>query len=232
MTDRELILSRVRAALNKPASDTHARFGPPPPPPADDSLARLASPGIDLLARFIESVNRTGMRASRTGERELPGAFDAILRAESPRAVLVNVASPALAPAQLAAHAACQSLGITTATEPSARAFDADLAIIDATAAVAETGSMLLSSDDRRRCAWIVPPKLLVLVPSRVIVPDLLDLWSSPASPVVAFEHAPPAAMLLVSGPSKTADIEGVLVTGVHGPGVVHVLLIESDRAG
>lgn len=124
---------------------------------------------------------------------------------------------------------ACRGLGVSTATAPGSRAFDADLAIIDATAGVAETGSVLLTSDGRRRCAWIVPPKVVILVPSRVLVPDLLDLWASPASAARAFASSPPAAMLLVSGPSKTADIEGVLVTGVHGPGTVHVVLVEAE---
>jgi L-lactate utilization protein LutC len=34
-----------------------------------------------------------------------------------------------------------------------------------------------------------------------------------------------PAAQTIVTAPSKTADIQGVLVTGVHGPGAVHVVL-------
>jgi len=221
MSDRELILSRVRAAVGRTGTDdTDVR-----PPDVEDSLARLAGADIDIRARFVEAANRTGMRASRTPLGSLRESLDAILRAESPSAVLIDVGETAL---RSPAGDACRALGISTMTDPDARAFDADLAIIDATAGVAETGSVLLTSDGRQRCAWIVPPKVVILVPSRLLVPDLLDLWASPTSAARAFASSPPAAMLLVSGPSKAADIEGVLVTGVHGPGTAHVVLVEA----
>lgn len=222
MSDRELTLSRVRAALGRNGEgDPRAH-----PPRVEDTLARLVGADIDMRARFIESANRTGMKALRTALGSLTASLGAVLRGEAPRTVLVDVDEAAL---RVVATDACRTLGISTATDPDARAFDAELSIIDATAAVAETGSVLLTSEGRRRCAWIVPPKVVILVPSRVLVPDLLDLWASPVSAARAFACSPPTAMLLVSGPSKTADIEGVLVTGVHGPGTVHVVLVEDE---
>lgn len=219
MTDRELILSRVRAALGRTSAAPRAS-----PPRAEDSLARLVRADVDICSRFIDAANRTGMKAIRASQETLKGALEALLHAEGPTTVLIDVSDVTL---RVPANDACRSLDLSTNTDPGARAFDADLAIIDATAGVAETGSVLLASDGRRRCAWIVPPKVVILVASKTLEPDLLDLWSSPHSPASPLAKDPPAAMLLVSGPSKTADIEGVLVTGVHGPGTVHVVLVD-----
>lgn len=220
MSDRELILSRVREALCR-SNEAPSRVQPPR---TEDSLARLVRADVAICSRFIEAANRTGMKAIHTPQGSLRSALEAVLRAEGPKSVLVDVLDAAL---RVNANDACRSLAVSTSTDPGARAFDADLAIIDATAGVAETGSVLLASDGRRRCAWIVPPKVVILVASKTLVPDLLDLWTSPRSPASPLAKDPPAAMLLVSGPSKTADIEGVLVTGVHGPGTVHVVLVD-----
>ena len=53
---------------------------------------------------------------------------------------------------------------------------------------------------------------------ARQILPDVFDLLALPGGP--------PSGLTLISGPSKTGDIEGKLVTGVHGPREVHVIVI------
>jgi len=53
----------------------------------------------------------------------------------------------------------------------------------------------------------------------------------TPLKTLTKLAHPPPTALTLITGPSKTADIEGILVTGVHGPGAVHVILIAPDSA-
>ena len=63
----------------------------------------------------------------------------------------------------------------------------------------------------------------MAIVPREAIVPDLYDYLER-----LSRRGELPANAVLISGPSKTADIEGVLVTGVHGPGRVMAVLIES----
>jgi L-lactate dehydrogenase complex protein LldG len=65
-------------------------------------------------------------------------------------------------------------------------------------------------------------------VPADRILPDLLDYWA----PTVEGSEGGrattmPTSLVLVTGPSKTADIEGILITGVHGPRVVHVIVVD-----
>jgi len=85
--------------------------------------------------------------------------------------------------------------------------------------AIAETGTVLLSAGlDRPRLASLAPPVHIVLVREGDIVPHLED----------AMDHyASGRTSVLITGPSRTADIEGVLVRGVHGPGQVIVVCVD-----
>jgi L-lactate dehydrogenase complex protein LldF len=94
------------------------------------------------------------------------------------------------------------------------RAFsaEADIGLSIADCALAETGSVAVSSGiGLSRFTALLPPVHLVLVPTSCLTVDIFTWAVSPPSPL-------PAAITLISGPSKTADIEQTLTTGVHGP--------------
>ncbi len=90
---------------------------------------------------------------------------------------------------------------------------------------VAETGSMVLfSRPDQPRSLSLLPPLHVAVADRRQLLPDLFDLFEER---LWAEENKMPSCLSLITGPSKTGDIELRLVTGVHGPGEVHVVLID-----
>lgn len=79
-------------------------------------------------------------------------------------------------------------------------------------AALAETGSVVLASGPQSsRMATLLPPVHIALVPESKLTADLFT-WTA------ARQGDVPASLTLVSGPSKTADIEQTMAIGVHGP--------------
>ena len=79
---------------------------------------------------------------------------------------------------------------------------------------------VLATRPGQPRAVSLLPPVHIVVAHRNQIVPDLFDLFSQGA------EAGLPACLSLITGPSKTGDIELKLVTGVHGPGEVHVVLV------
>ena len=105
--------------------------------------------------------------------------------------------------------------------------FVVDVGITDVEAALAETGSIIISSGPHRsRGSYLAPPVHIALVHTSQILADLIDYFDGSNDPL---DRPNRSATVLISGPSKTADIEGILITGVHGPGEVHVVLIDDQ---
>tara|TARA_Y100000310_G_C20586386_1_gene765620 strand:+ start:588 stop:1340 length:753 start_codon:yes stop_codon:yes gene_type:complete len=106
------------------------------------------------------------------------------------------------------------------------RAIDADIGITGVEYAITETGTCVLSADDETgRLVGLAPPIHVALVKKGQVIPTLDDLFA--IRKLQFLDESFPAYTNLISGPSRSADIEYTLVTGVHGPGEVHMLLIE-----
>jgi L-lactate dehydrogenase complex protein LldG len=84
---------------------------------------------------------------------------------------------------------------------------------------LAETGSLVfIPRLARRRASWLEAEVLVVALAEERILPDLESLFAALADDM-------PSAVAIVTGPSRTADIEQTLVVGVHGPREVRICL-------
>jgi len=201
-SERDSILARVRQAL----APLPRRV---PLPEWDHENVRPKTdpaPG-DLWPRFCErlrAVNGTPLTAA-----ELP----ALLEAGGWRR---GYCDPALWPRLQAVFPA----GFTVETDyERARVDDYDFGLTAATGAIAETGTLILSDRDTpRRLAALAPWVHVAALRRDQIHADIpTALARLPDDPNIVW----------VTGPSKTADIEGILIEGVHGPGVQVALLLD-----
>jgi L-lactate dehydrogenase complex protein LldG len=106
---------------------------------------------------------------------------------------------------------------------------DADLGVSVGRLAVAETGSVLLGSNDpQARMVGMLARTHVVVVNASGLVPSLDEA----ATTIRSLARPGPDQLRyvgFVTGPSRTADIERVLTIGVQGPRALHVVLIEGD---
>jgi L-lactate dehydrogenase complex protein LldG len=103
-----------------------------------------------------------------------------------------------------------------------ARVADADLGIAEADFAIASTGTLaVVSTANRPSALTLLPPASLVLVQIDRVMPNLAAVLSEMGPAGVAANR-----LTLITGPSRTADIEKRIVLGVHGPKSLHVIVV------
>ena len=112
---------------------------------------------------------------------------------------------------------------------------DSDLmGITGAFCAVAETGTLMLPSDPARPTTLnlLAETEIVVLRASRITGPyeDAWDMLRAERQDAVTGGFMPRNVML-VTGPSRSADIEQTLELGAHGPRRLHVILVDDDPA-
>ena len=102
----------------------------------------------------------------------------------------------------------------------------ATLGITTAECAIAETGSVvLLESTRRQMLRSLLSKELLVLVPATSILDQLSDAAASITNAAASANSAPAQQVTLLTGPSRTGDIELQHVNGIQGPFEVHLAI-------
>jgi L-lactate dehydrogenase complex protein LldG len=156
-----------------------------------------------------------------TAKAELVGA--AVLRAANPGAAVAALheagATEVVHTASVAQHFPQIAAEAGSRVERGTRARDV-LAV--GLAAVAETGSVVIDEPDVDRAACFLAERLWLLVQADQIVPSLEGGLERIQALIDAGAHHPQ----LITGPSRTADIERVLTIGVHGPRALMVLVV------
>lgn len=121
------------------------------------------------------------------------------------------------------------ALGIDVLADGQAEAVrDQEWGLTTARAAIAETGSVILHENRlEHRSVSLMTQSLIVLCPMKELLPSLDDA----ARILREIGSNSSSYASLVSGPSRTADIERQLTIGVQGPGAMYVLLVDDVEA-
>lgn len=196
--------------------------------PTIEPYARLASAEDDVVTMFAERATLVGMQVQRLKRGDVKKALATLFDESDVKQLSVAMAAGELCDV---VHEAARSCGATIidgrGREGVDKQFDIDAGVTDVEAALAESGTLVCGTDPAHgRAPSLVPPIHIAIVQASQILPDMFDLWAK-------FNGTRglnmPSSIAFITGPSKTADIEGVLITGVHGPGAVHILIVEDE---
>lgn len=240
-TNGDAVLRTVSRALGR--DRVPARV--PDPPVVDEAVARFfgqrrddaaagapasseqpAAPvgGADVVDEFIRvATEMARMQVREVARDRVAQEVAAVLRERQARRV-VSTRTGLPAELDLTARLSAEGFEACWWSDTTLDAtYEADAGVTDVWFAVAETGSLVIrASAEHGRAVSLVPPLHIAIVEPSQVVPDLIDAMGK-----IAAEGAG-SATVFITGPSKTSDIEMTLVTGVHGPMEVVVLLVAS----
>ena len=216
---RAEMLDRIRSALER-----SGRGRASPPPQRDGNPALDPRTPTALLARFTERLESVGGRLHRAADGSAAARALATIIHECGARSVATSDSPLVR-----RLAACLPADVSCfdGWSDRERLFTADIGLSSAQAAIAETGTLVLeSSAERHRLVSLVPPVHVAVLRIGAIAPDL-----GAALAALDRGQGQARAVTLITGPSRTADIELELVVGVHGPRALHVVVIEEQSA-
>lgn len=228
MNHREAFLSRVRqaAALGRQYR-VHLQEAP-----AD---VGYVGAGANLVQRFCEEVTAVGGQAfvvnsvdeARKQLRDLLNEAKAQSAVCWRHEVLTRIGLGSLLAEMSVEGVDHDLLSGLPENERRARLLACDIGITSCDAAIAETGTLMMcSGPGQERLASLIAPVHIAVIERRQIVPDLIDAFQ------MLHNHGfdtLPSNVTFITGPSKTGDIELQLTTGVHGPGVWQVMVIDDQ---
>jgi len=223
---RDAVLGRVRQALGKtgPHSEALAEAQA-----YLDAHARGPAPAFDdeRVLRFIRRAGDMESTVARVSHRnEIPGAVAAYLDTLESASALASpdphggVCWPEFADLDWA------RAGLSV--EPRTTLGDDRVGITGVFCAIAETGTLVVvSGADTPTATTLLPDTHVAIVAADRIVDSMEDAFA-----LIRKERGGmPRAINLISGPSRTGDIEQTIVLGAHGPFRVHILVVDAAYA-
>jgi L-lactate dehydrogenase complex protein LldG len=198
---REKILERIRSGLRVPV----------PPPQESPSISEIFEPVGDPLERFQQECKANLMECHLAADRAASAQALAAVLESLPAGEIYVQDDPGLR----------NLVEATKTTRPvnwssqGAPAESSQATITLADALIAQTGSIFVSASCGGRGASVVAPCHIVIAHASQLVPDL-ETALRDATADKRLEKNSYAC--IISGSSRTADIEKILVQGAHGP--------------
>jgi L-lactate dehydrogenase complex protein LldG len=211
------VLEKVRKALGR----TERLKQPPAPPVIEEHIVRLVASEIGLPELFQKRAREMKMLVELVSVDEVLAKMAEFLREHKCRSVMLSD-TPLLMKLDAAGYFNSNGLPAQKWSEMTADStYDVDAGVTEADYAVAETGTLAVRhSPQHGRLLSLVPFVHVAVVEPKIFVPDLIDLFDR------LTKDGCGSGVTLISGPSKTADIEMNTVTGVHGPNVVKTFIL------
>ena len=224
MSERENIFGRIREALRTTAHipGTHGHASAQP----KTSIARQWLPKVD--DNFAEQLALFSRNAA-----ELKADFQTVDSVEKAREAITHLAARenwqrAATHAGELTDAICPALKLNLLRTD--RTYDAkdlekcDAGISECDALIAQTGTVLVTNRSAGgRALSVLPPHHVVLARRNQLVPDLtaaIELLKR------KYGEKFPSMMSFITGPSRTGDIERILVLGAHGPKKLTIICV------
>jgi L-lactate dehydrogenase complex protein LldG len=226
MTERENILGRIREALQVkaplPGSHGHLPEHAPAEPPVAHAREWLPSVGKTSEEQFdLFAKNGADLKANfqlLASRDELKTALAKIRDAEKWQRVASHQGE--------LSNFACQSLGLPVLLTDKGYDVQAlekcDVGITECDALIAQTGGVVVTSRSTGgRALSILPPHHVVVARREQLVADLPAAFA-----LLQQRYAPdfPSMISFITGPSRTGDIERIMVLGAHGPKKLTIL--------
>lgn len=223
MSAREAVLAKVRNAAKGNASDEERRATVAArlsDTPLGVIPARAKLPKDGQLELFCSMAEMFGATMTRVSDyKAVPAEVSSYLRARNLPAEVRMGADKRLKKADWVAE---KNLEVRHGASDGA-----DLAgVSHAMAGIAETGTLaLLSGPDNPTTINFLPEHHIVVLKAADIKGDMESVWAKLRKSRGKGEM--PRAVNLVTGPSRSGDIEQTIILGAHGPRALHIVIVE-----
>ena len=234
MSTREQMLERVRNALGRTSDQPRT-----PMAPFDPSGVMPELRPEDYLAKFETEWEKVGGIAHHAATvEELRSVLQKVLSKWSTPGVVMSRA-PLLAELHVADQLTAAGIAVMSwGSDPNGdkspqlaafqnASFQANVGITGVEYVLAETGTLVLSSaTEGAMMTSLAPPVHVALYRRSQLVGSLDDLLAKLPISTTPSQPAGGRSVVLITGTSRTADIEQILIRGVHGPGEAHAILV------